>query len=159
MENAVPPVDVAILWHMHQPDYRDPGTGRLALPWVRLHAVKGYYDMANAILRSPENTRAFKGTFSLLHCSVEGEGIYRAVFAIAAFPVRGRERYISLRYFDENEQDREIGIIEDLRAFPSDVQSLIRESLSRHYFDYTIERVYEVTMRFNMLSQKARVGW
>ncbi len=36
---------VAILWHMHQPNYREPHTGRLALPWVRLHALKDYLDM------------------------------------------------------------------------------------------------------------------
>jgi len=36
---------VAILWHMHQPNYREPHSGRLALPWVRLHALKDYLDM------------------------------------------------------------------------------------------------------------------
>ncbi|HDS74538.1 MAG TPA: hypothetical protein ENN56_03265, partial [Firmicutes bacterium] len=35
------PIDVAIFWHMHQPDYREPESGQLALPWVRLHAIKG----------------------------------------------------------------------------------------------------------------------
>ena len=37
---------VTIFWHQHQPHYLDPETGRLALPWVRLHAVKDYVDMA-----------------------------------------------------------------------------------------------------------------
>ena len=36
---------VAVLWHMHQPDYREPQSNRLALPWVRLHALKDYLDM------------------------------------------------------------------------------------------------------------------
>lgn len=39
------PVKVAILWHMHQPNYQQPGSNRLVLPWVRLHAVKDYLDM------------------------------------------------------------------------------------------------------------------
>ncbi len=39
------PVKVAILWHMHQPNYSDPQTGNLLLPWVRLHATKDYLDM------------------------------------------------------------------------------------------------------------------
>jgi alpha-amylase/alpha-mannosidase (GH57 family) len=30
---------------MHQPDYREPGSDRLAMPWVRLHAIKDYLDM------------------------------------------------------------------------------------------------------------------
>jgi alpha-amylase/alpha-mannosidase (GH57 family) len=45
--------DVLILWHMHQPRYVHPVTGRPALPWVRLHACSGYYDMARALERRP----------------------------------------------------------------------------------------------------------
>jgi alpha-amylase/alpha-mannosidase (GH57 family) len=39
------PLCVAILWHMHQPEYRDAQTGETYLPWTRFHAVKDYYDM------------------------------------------------------------------------------------------------------------------
>jgi len=42
---------VAFLWHMHQPMYRDIITGFSPLPWVRLHAVKGYYDMISVALK------------------------------------------------------------------------------------------------------------
>jgi alpha-amylase/alpha-mannosidase (GH57 family) len=45
--------DVAILWHMHQPRYVHPMTGRPVLPWVRLHAASGYLDMARALERRP----------------------------------------------------------------------------------------------------------
>ena len=38
--------DVVVLWHMHQPDYRDPRDGSFRLPWVLLHATKDYADMA-----------------------------------------------------------------------------------------------------------------
>lgn len=40
------PARVALLLHMHQPDYRDPATGRPGMPWVRLHAARGYTDVA-----------------------------------------------------------------------------------------------------------------
>lgn len=36
---------VAFLWHLHQPDYRDPRTGRPTMPWTRLHALRGYRDL------------------------------------------------------------------------------------------------------------------
>ncbi len=39
------PVKIAILWHMHQPDYRDATSSHMVLPWVRLHALKDYLDM------------------------------------------------------------------------------------------------------------------
>lgn len=47
------PLHVSFLWHMHQPDYRDPETGRPRMPWVRLHAARGYYDMARALEEAP----------------------------------------------------------------------------------------------------------
>ncbi|MGV8935166.1 MAG: glycoside hydrolase [Gallionellaceae bacterium] len=39
-------VDLVFLWHMHQPDYRDYASGDFLLPWVYLHAIKDYSDMA-----------------------------------------------------------------------------------------------------------------
>lgn len=44
---------VVFLWHMHQPSYRDPVTGEVLLPWVRLHGVKDYTDLATALEMSP----------------------------------------------------------------------------------------------------------
>ena len=38
---------------MHQPDYRDPESGRPLLPWVRLHATRAYTDMAAMLERHP----------------------------------------------------------------------------------------------------------
>jgi alpha-amylase/alpha-mannosidase (GH57 family) len=40
------PLDLVLLWHMHQPDYRDPANGQFLFPWVYLHALKDYADMA-----------------------------------------------------------------------------------------------------------------
>ena len=39
-------VDFVLMWHMHQPDYRDHASGEFTLPWVYLHAMKDYADMA-----------------------------------------------------------------------------------------------------------------
>lgn len=39
------------LWHHHQPDYRHPVSGEYILPWVRLHAVKGYADLLAVLKR------------------------------------------------------------------------------------------------------------
>src|SRR5262249_42104314 len=47
------PADILFLWHMHQPDYRDPKTGVAELPWVRLHAASAYRDMALALREHP----------------------------------------------------------------------------------------------------------
>ena len=47
------PVLLALVWHMHQPSYRDPETGSNLLPWTRLHATKDYRDMAAILRRTP----------------------------------------------------------------------------------------------------------
>jgi len=48
-----PGVDLLLMWHMHQPDYRDLATGDFTMPWVYLHAVKDYADMAWHLERHP----------------------------------------------------------------------------------------------------------
>ncbi len=50
-----------ILWHMHQPYYKNPISGEFELPWVFLHGIKDYIDM-------PWQAGRFKGlkiTFNL----------------------------------------------------------------------------------------------
>lgn len=44
---------VVLLWHMHQPQYRDALTGRYVLPWTYLHAIKDYTDMAAHLEENP----------------------------------------------------------------------------------------------------------
>ena len=48
---------VVLLWHMHQPQYRDPASGEYILPWTYLHAIKDYADMA-AHLEANDQARA-----------------------------------------------------------------------------------------------------
>ncbi len=44
------PTYLMLLWHMHQPFYKDLAEDVYTMPWVRLHALKDYYGMV-AILR------------------------------------------------------------------------------------------------------------
>jgi alpha-amylase/alpha-mannosidase (GH57 family) len=44
--NLSRPLDLVLVWHLHQPDYRDHASGEFMLPWVYLHAIKDYTDMA-----------------------------------------------------------------------------------------------------------------
>jgi len=50
-------LNVVLCWHMHQPQYREPGRGEYVLPWTYLHAIKDYTDMA-AHLEANEHARA-----------------------------------------------------------------------------------------------------
>ncbi|MFC1577352.1 glycoside hydrolase, partial [Candidatus Omnitrophota bacterium] len=60
-------LNVAFLWHMHQPYYKDDTGGMYMMPWVRLHGVKDYYPMARLIERF-DNVKA---TFNFVPVLVE----------------------------------------------------------------------------------------
>ena len=44
---------VVLMWHMHQPQYRDALTGQYVLPWTYMHAIKDYVDMAAHLEDAP----------------------------------------------------------------------------------------------------------
>ena len=45
---------VVLCWHMHQPDYRGPAHADYQLPWVYLHGIKDYVDMAAHLEDDPQ---------------------------------------------------------------------------------------------------------
>src|ERR1700720_1803426 len=55
-------IHLAVLWHMHQPQYRDPESGRYVLPWTRLHALKDYWGMVDMMREFPK----FHATFNIV---------------------------------------------------------------------------------------------
>ena len=48
------PLNLVLCWHMHQPYYRDGLDGEYRLPWVYLHGIKDYDDMAAHLERHPD---------------------------------------------------------------------------------------------------------
>jgi len=50
-------IAVVVCWHMHQPQYANRLRGEYQLPWVYLHAIKDYSDMA-AHLENQPNAKA-----------------------------------------------------------------------------------------------------
>jgi alpha-amylase/alpha-mannosidase (GH57 family) len=55
-------IHLVLLWHMHQPQYRDPETGLYVLPWTRLHALKDYWGMVKIL----EDFPGFHATFNMV---------------------------------------------------------------------------------------------
>ncbi|MFQ5480678.1 MAG: alpha-amylase/alpha-mannosidase [Thermodesulfobacteriota bacterium] len=60
------PLNIAFVWHMHQPLYRDPFTGIYDLPWVLLHATKDYIDMVTILDEFPDIHQTFNLVPSLM---------------------------------------------------------------------------------------------
>src|SRR5579883_2608744 len=61
------PLNVAFVWHMHQPYYQDPLTGERMLPWVLLHGTKDYLHMAQVLAQFPR----LHMTFNLVPCLMQ----------------------------------------------------------------------------------------
>ena len=95
---------VAFLWHLHQPYYTDPLTRAALLPWVRLHAVKGYFDMGVLLEEYPEVRATVNLTPSLLlQLQEQEQGMVKDLFWVhAARPaaeLTEDERIFILRQF------------------------------------------------------------
>ncbi|MBZ5554244.1 MAG: glycoside hydrolase [Acidobacteriia bacterium] len=59
-------IKLALLWHMHQPFYKDSLRGLLEMPWVRLHALKDYWGMVAMLDDFPRARMTFNVVPSLL---------------------------------------------------------------------------------------------
>ena len=60
------PLNVIIMWHNHQPFYKNPVSGEYILPWVRLHGVKDYYRMPYIVSQHPDIKVSFDLSGSLI---------------------------------------------------------------------------------------------
>jgi len=128
-------LEVIFLWHMHQPDYRDHARGRFTLPWVYLHALKDYTDMAAHLERHPR-VRAVVNFVPVLLDQLED---YGEQFA------SGNWRDPLLRLLAEPDLDRltagERKLIID-SCFPTNRVSMI-EPFPRYQRLYDLYRVVE----------------
>src|SRR3989442_15950199 len=60
------PLQVAFVWHMHQPYYKDDLTSTYLLPWVRLSSAKDYFKMPALLDGYPKARAPFNLVPSLL---------------------------------------------------------------------------------------------
>ncbi len=59
-------LNLAFIFHMHQPYYKNLLTGESSLPWVRLHGVKDYLDMVEILEQYPQIHQTFNIVPSLI---------------------------------------------------------------------------------------------
>jgi alpha-amylase/alpha-mannosidase (GH57 family) len=107
----MPVLRVVVLWHQHQPFYKDLVTGEYRLPWVRLHALKDYYGMVKLLDEFPDVHQTFNLVPSLItQIQDYVSGVARDPFLeVAAKPAQDlspSERHFALQYlFQANPQN------------------------------------------------------
>jgi len=98
-----PKIRLVLLWHMHQPFYKDMVTGEYRLPWVRLHALKDYYGMVKLLDEFPQVHQNFNLVASLVtqiqdYVSGQAHDPFFEVVAKPAGELTPSERQFALRY-------------------------------------------------------------
>ena len=101
------PLQVAFIWHMHQPYYKDDLTSTYLLPWVRLRSAKDYYKMP-ALLDGYPKVRATFNLVPALLAQIEDYGKEESVDLFlnlsqrAAGDLSSEERDFVLRWMRES---------------------------------------------------------
>ena len=123
------PLDVVIVWHMHQPYYKDPLKNEYALPWTYLHCIKDYFDMPAIV----EDTPGAKAVFNLVPSLIEQILDYAAGTAVDPFLLKGK-------------------------AAPCDLSTDDRVFLLENFFSANRQRMIEPSRRYLELLYMAGEG-
>jgi alpha-amylase/alpha-mannosidase (GH57 family) len=110
----MPDLRVVVVWHQHQPYYKDLVTGEYRLPWVRLHALKDYYGMVKLLEEFPQVHQTFNLVPSLIaqiQDYAEGTALdpFLRVAARPAADLTPAERRFALQYLFQANPEHLIG--------------------------------------------------
>jgi alpha-amylase/alpha-mannosidase (GH57 family) len=137
--NPEKPLKVAFIWHMHQPYYKEIKTNRYLLPWVRLHALKDYYDMV-AIL---DNYPKISQTFNLVPSLIEQIQDY------ASQSVYDRHLLLTEKKADQLSTEEKSEIIRDffmgnqatmIKPYPRYYQLLLKRGEDQEKFSQAVQK-------------------
>ncbi|HTS35831.1 MAG TPA: glycoside hydrolase family 57 protein [Candidatus Solibacter sp.] len=107
----MPSLRVILLWHQHQPFYKDLVTGEYRLPWTRLHALKDYYGMVKLLDEFPNVHQNFNLVPSLMlqiqdYAAGTAEDPFLTVATTPARDLTVEQRRFALQYlFQANPQN------------------------------------------------------
>ncbi len=82
---------------------------------------------------------------------VDGDEVHEGLFCIRLFPAKYPEQYISVRSWNGNGDEIEIGVIENLADLDPWNREIVVDSLNRHYLIREIQRVYKVELSHGYL--------
>jgi alpha-amylase/alpha-mannosidase (GH57 family) len=110
----MPALRLILLWHQHQPFYKDLVTGEYRLPWVRLHALKDYYGMVKLLDEFPNVHQNFNLVPSLItqiqdYVAGTAQDPFLKVAAKPAKDLTQKERQFALQYLFQANPTNVIG--------------------------------------------------
>src|SRR6266702_3677043 len=151
----MPALRVVLLWHQHQPFYKDLVTGLYRLPWTRLHALKDYYGMVKLLDEFPHVHQTFNLVPSLVtqiqdYVAGTAHDPFLHVAAKPAKDLTADERRFALQYLFRPQDFTDLQVLSQIAWFDEffledpEVAALIRKgrnySLEDQRFVITRER-------------------
>ncbi len=140
-------IRVVLLWHMHQPFYKDLISGEYRLPWVRMHALKDYYGMVRLLDEFPTVHQTFNLVPSLIaqiqdYVKGTAQDEFLHVVSKPAAELTQEERRFALQYLFQAQPDRLIGrypryaqLREEFAALNFDVARAEKQFQTQDYAD------------------------
>ncbi len=133
------PLKVVLVWHMHQPYYKEIKTNRCLLPWVRLHAIKDYYDMVAILDRYP----GISLTFNLVPSLIEQLQYY------ASNSVYDRHLFLTEKKAEELNPEEKLEVLRDfflgnqatmIKPYPRFYQLYLKRGEDSEKFSQTVKK-------------------
>lgn len=109
-------------------------------------------ESTDIVILEPGKVRFEKSGTGVMGMVREDGTVYPRVYPICSFPVSDHDRFISIR----NVENKEIGMIKDIKDFPVDQQVIIRNELRLRYFVPIIREIQKIEEEFGMYCWETR---
>jgi alpha-amylase/alpha-mannosidase (GH57 family) len=152
----MPALRLILLWHQHQPFYKDLVTGEYRLPWVRLHALKDYYGMVKLLDEFPNVHQNFNLVPSLItqiqdYVAGTAQDPFLKVAAKPAKDLTQKERQFALQYLFQANPTNLIG------RYPRYAE--LREKFREHGYSAEKAEKYFEPQHFTDLQVLSQIAW
>src|ERR1700728_3104502 len=152
----MPALRLILLWHQHQPFYKDLVTGEYRLPWVRLHALKDYYGMVKLLDEFPQVHQNFNLVPSLItqiqdYVDGTAQDPFLKAAAKPAADLSHQERLFVLQYLFQANPANVIGRYPRYRE--------LWERFREHSFSPEKAEKYFLTRDFTDLQVLSQIAW
>ncbi len=145
-------LNIAFVWHMHQPLYKDPSSGEYLMPWTLYHGTKDYYDMAALLDDFPHVHQTFNLVPSLIeqlndYASGRAVDKYRSLSAKRASQLTFDDKVFILQNFFQANWDnmilpvpryRDLLLKRSHSSAPEDVKGVVRYFVEQDFLDLQV---------------------
>jgi alpha-amylase/alpha-mannosidase (GH57 family) len=152
----MPALRLILLWHQHQPFYKDLVTGEYRLPWVRLHGLKDYYGMVKLLDEFPNVHQNFNLVPSLItqiqdYVAGTAQDPFLKVAAKPAQDLTLQERQFALQYLFQANHANVIGRYPRYRE--------LLDSFRGHNYSPDKAEKYFTPQHFTDLQVLSQIAW